>query len=116
MFVGRLARRVHPPHCSRVMDGDQGIAGDEEMSESIWTVIIWVASHSTGNGAANDQKVVGGSIQRFTIDSVKFSDAFELAKAIEQGIRSNPMVWETELLGIIRVDMESPPTAAGGVR
>jgi hypothetical protein len=36
------------------------------------------------------------------------SDAFELAKAIEYGIRSNPMVWETVIAGIIRVDMERP--------
>ena len=79
------------------------------MSESIWIITIWVAPHSTGNGAANDQKVVGGSIQKFTVDAVKFADAHELAKAIERGIKSNPMVWITEIMGIIRVDMESSP-------
>ncbi len=76
------------------------------MSESIWTVIIQVMPHSSGNGHENDQKMVGESTQRFTVDSVKFSDAFELAKAIEYGIKSNPMVWETEIIGIIRVDLE----------
>jgi hypothetical protein len=76
------------------------------MSESIWTVIIQVMPHSSGNGQENDQKMVGQPTQRFTVDAVKISDAFELAKAIEYGIRSNPMVWETVIAGIIRVDME----------
>ena len=78
------------------------------MSESIWTVLIRVMPHSTGNGQGNDQKMVGNPVQKFTVDAVKFSDAFELAKAIEYGIRSNPMVWETEILGIIQVDQVHP--------
>jgi hypothetical protein len=78
------------------------------MSESIWTVIIQVMAHSSGNGQDNDQKSVGGTVQKFTVDAVKFSDTFELAKAIEQGIQSNPMVWETEIIGIIRCDLVHP--------
>jgi hypothetical protein len=78
------------------------------MSESIWTVIIEVGPHSTGNGQENDQKLVGPTVQKFTVDSVEFSDAFELAKAVEQGIRSNPMVWRTEIIGVIRVDQVHP--------
>ena len=78
------------------------------MSESIWTVIIQVMPHSSGNGHENDQKMVGVPTQRFTVDAVEFSDVFELAKAIEYGIRSNPMVWETEIIGIIRCDLVHP--------
>lgn len=65
-------------------------------------------AHSSGNGRDNDQKLVGGPVQRFTVDAVEFSDAFELAKAIEYGIKSNPMVWETKIIGIIRCDLVHP--------
>ena len=75
------------------------------MSESIWNITISVFPHSTGRGAEEDQKSVGGTIQRFTVDAVEIGDAFELAKAIRQGIESNPMVWVTKILGVVRVDV-----------
>ena len=69
-----------------------------------WTIEIRVAPHSTGRGQIEDQKTVGKELQVYNVLANDIDTALIVAKSIRAGIESNPMVWRTEIVGIIQKD------------
>ncbi len=67
-----------------------------------WMVTIEAWPHSTGNGQEADQKLAGERSQNFAVRAIDISAALELAEAIAQGMRTNPMVWRAPIMAIIR--------------
>lgn len=63
-----------------------------------WEVTVYVWPFSGTN-----PKWVGGKEQKFTITAKDFNDAVIQGNNILAGIRSNPNVWMTGILGIMEV-------------
>lgn len=67
-----------------------------------WLVTIEVCPHSTGNGAAADQRAAGLRFQNFAVRAEGMAAALELAEALAQGVRTNPMVWRAPIVAIVQ--------------
>jgi len=72
------------------------------MCECEWIITIRCFPHSTKNGHEVDQKTVGMPVQNYTVRADGIDDAMNLANAIDVGIHSNPMVWKTEIVGVVQ--------------
>lgn len=66
-----------------------------------WLVTIEACPHSTGNGADADQKAAGLRYQNFAVRAEGMAAALEIAEAIAQGMRTNPMVWRAPIVAIV---------------
>ncbi len=69
-----------------------------------WFILIRVSPFSTGRGRTTDQKDVGPEYKPFQVKAWGFHQAMQMAEAIILGIRSNPMVWTSEIIGVIHAD------------
>lgn len=67
-----------------------------------WMVTIEAWPHSTGNGADADQRAAGLRSQNFAVRAEGMAAALELAEAIAQGMRTNPMVWRAPIVAIVQ--------------
>ena len=68
----------------------------------LWLVTIEAWPHSTGKGADNDQKSAGERSQNLAVHAEGMAAALEIAEAIAQGIRTNPMVWRAPIVAIVQ--------------
>ncbi len=69
-----------------------------------WFVLIRCAPFSTGRGQTTDQKDIGPEYKSFSVVAWGFHQAMEKAEAIILGIRTNPMVWTSEIIGVVQAD------------
>ena len=65
-----------------------------------WKATIECWPHSTGNGALKDQELAGERHQTFEFDAENMREALHHATLISDGMRTNPIVWQTPIRAI----------------
>lgn len=69
-----------------------------------WEITIEAWPYSTGKGADNDQKAAGERVRRFYVYAEDMREAYKLAQAYSEGVRSHDAVWEAPIMGIMRIE------------
>ena len=68
---------------------------------SDWNITIRVWPYSTSDGADKDRAKVGPEFQKFSVPALDdFKMAVRFADAFAMGIRTNPMVWQANVVSI----------------
>lgn len=72
------------------------------MSE--WSITIRVWPFSTDKGSADDKAAVGPEFQKFNVPALDdFKMACRFADAFAMGIRTNPRVWQANVVAVSEV-------------
>jgi hypothetical protein len=65
-----------------------------------WQATIRTWPYSTGAGAAEDKKAIGDEFKTFEFAAQDFKDASAKAELVNSGIRTNPRVWESNIVKV----------------
>lgn len=68
-----------------------------------WQATIRTWPYSTNAGQVEDKKAVGNEFETFEIHADGFDDAAAKAKLIVAGIKTNPRVWQSNLVKLAMV-------------
>lgn len=68
-----------------------------------WHIVIEAWPHSTGKGQDVDQAAAGERVQSYYVEANDVRAALRSATCIQNGMVSNPAVWEAPIIGITRV-------------